>query len=499
MLIGVILYQIGDLKELVKLNYKRMQRLVRGSKLTQLKDLPKVYTADATAPPPAERRILIKGGTVLTMDPKIGNLKDADVLIIGTKISAVGPGLDGTGAEVIDASNMIVMPGFIDTHRHIWEGLLRNVNADIPLEGRDGYIRYVLSKFAPAYRPQDAYVGNLVSALGAMDAGITTLLDWSHIQGTPEHTDAVIKALQDSGMRAVFAYGFPWWGDWNDRQPSWFVRAAKEYFSSKDQMITYALAAPGPEFVDFEIARDHWKLAREVDARITTHVGVGSYGMEGKVQEMGEAGLLREDTTYIHCTTLNETEIRMIVDTGGTVSLAAPVEMMMGHGMPPIQKFLDRGLKPSLSVDVETNVPGDMFTQMRSVMSLQRAMSFDWQLAGGDKAPERITSRDVLGYATIEGAHANGLAHKTGSLTPGKEADVIMLRTDRPNVFPINDPIGAVVWGMDTSNVDTVFVAGKLMKSNGELLHVDWNAVKKSVKESRDYVLAKSGFKLPQI
>ena len=499
LLLGLVFYQINDLKELVKLNFKRVQRLVRGSRLNQLRDLPSVYVGDAITPPAAEKQILIKGGTVLTMDPSLGNFRNADVLIEGTKIKAVGPNLSANGAEVIDASNMIVMPGFVDTHRHIWEGLLRNVGADTPLEGREGYIRFVLGKFAPSFRPQDAYVGNLVSALGALDAGITTLLDWSHIQGSPEHTDAVVRALQDSGMRAVFAYGFPWWGDWNDRQPSWFVRAAKEYFSSKDQMLTLALAAPGPEFVDFEIARDHWKLAREVDARITTHVGVGSYGMEGKVQEMGEAGLLREDTTYIHCTTLNETEIQMIVDTGGTVSLAAPVEMMMGHGMPPIQKFLDRGLKPSLSVDVETNVPGDMFTQMRSVMSLQHALAYERQLLGDSKTAERIHSRDVLAYATIEGARANGLAHKTGSLTSGKEADLIMLRTDRPNVFPINDPIGAVVWGMDTGNVDSVFVAGKPMKRHGQLLHVDWNAVKKTVNESRDYVIKKSGFRLPQI
>src|SRR5512138_2470675 len=263
--------------------------------------------------------------------------------------------------------------------------------------------------------------------------------------------------------------------------------------------MTLALAAPGPEIVDFEIARDHWKLAREVGARITTHVGVGSYGMEGKVQEMGAAGLLRDDTTYIHCTTLNDTEIQMIVDSGGTVSLASPVEMMMGHGVPPIQKFLDRGLKPSLSVDVGTNAPSDMFTQMRSIASLQHGLSFEKQLAGADRAPERITSHDVLSYATIEGAKANGLAHKTGSLTPGKEADLIMLRTDKPNVFPINDPVGAVVWSMDTSNIDSVFVAGKPMKRNGKLLHVDWNVMKKAVNDSREYVIKKSGFKLAKI
>ncbi len=458
-LLGVILYQVGDLKEIVKLNYKRWQRLTRGSHLNQLKDLPKIYVSDATTPPPADRKILIKGGTVLTMDSELGNFKNADVLIQGSKILAVGPDLYGNGAEVIDASNMIVMPGFVDTHRHIWEGLIRNVGADIPLEGRDGYIRYVLGKFAPSYRPQDAYTGNLVSLLGALDAGVTTLLDWSHIQGSPEHTDAVIKALQDSGIRSVFAYGFPWWGDWNDRQPSWFVRAAKQYFTSKDQLLTYALAAPGPEFVDFEIARDHWKLAREVGARITTHVGVGTYGQEGKVQEMGAAGLLRNDTTYIHCTTLNDTEIQMIVDSGGTVSLAAPVEMMMGHGVPPVQKFLDRGLKPSLSVDVETNAPGDMFTQMRSIASLQHGLSYEKQLAGEKRVPDRITSYDVLSYATIEGAKANGLAHKTGSLTPGKEADLIMLRTDRPNVFPVNDPIGAGFCGRQSHETRWQIVA----------------------------------------
>ncbi len=391
---------------------------------------------------------------MLSLDPTVGDFPSGDVLIEGDRIVEVRPGLQVDGAEVIDASGMIVMPGFVDTHRHIWEGLLRNIGTDVPLEGRSSYISFVLHKLAPAFRPEDAYVGDLVSALGAIDAGITTLLDWSHIQGSPAHTDAVIQALKDSGLRSVFAYGFPWWGKWEERQPSWFVRTATEHFSTKDQMLTLALAAPGPEFTDFEVSRDHWKLAREADARITTHVGVGSYGQDGKVQEMGEAGLLGPDTTYIHCTTLNDTEIQMIVDTGGTVSLASPVEMMMGHGMPPIQKFLDRGLTPSLSVDVETNVPGDMFNQMRSVLALQRAMA-----TAEGKTP--LTMKEVLACATIDGAKANGLDAKVGTLTPGKQADLIMLRTDRINVTPLNDPATAVVAGMDTGNVDTVLIAGR--------------------------------------
>ncbi|MGZ5385069.1 MAG: amidohydrolase family protein, partial [Acidimicrobiia bacterium] len=179
-------------------------------------------------------------------------------------------------------------------------------------------------------------------------------------------------------------------------------------------------------------------------------------------------------------------------DSGGSISLASPVEMMMGHGMPPIQKFLDRGLAPTLSIDVETNVPSDMSNQMRSVLGLQRALA----AAEGKVA---VSTRDVLAWATIEGARANGLDSKVGTLTPGKQADVIMLRTDRLNVTPLNDPATAVVAGMDTSNVDSVFIAGRAMKRGGKVLHVDWNAVMRAVSESRDGLIARSGFKLPQI
>jgi 5-methylthioadenosine/S-adenosylhomocysteine deaminase len=491
-IIGIVFYQLGDIKELVKRNYKKARRLMVGSRKGRAVDLPVAYPSGTDFRVVPTDRTLIRGGIVLSLDPSVGDLEHGDVLIEGDRIAEVGPNLTATDAEVIDASGSIVMPGFVDTHRHIWEGVLRNIGTDVPLEGRTSYISFVLHKLAPAFRPQDAYVGNLVSTLGAIDAGITTLLDWSHIQGSPDHTDAVIQALEDSGIRAVFAYGFPWWGKWEERQPSWFVRAATEHFSSDDQMLTLALAAPGPEFTDFEVTRDHWKLARETGARITTHVGVGSYGQDAKVQEFGEAGLLGPDTTYIHCTTLNDTEIQMIVDTGGTVSIASPVEMMMGHGRPPIQKFLDRGLAPSLSVDVETNVPGDMFTQMRSVFALQRAMASE---AGRDQA----SARDVLGWATIEGALANGLDAKVGTLTPGKQADVIMLRADTLNVAPLNDPATAVVTGMSTSNVDTVLIAGRVMKRGGRLLHVDWPAVRRMAFESRDHVVEKSGFRLPKI
>jgi cytosine/adenosine deaminase-related metal-dependent hydrolase len=246
------------------------------------------------------------------------------------------------------------------------------------------------------------------------------------------------------------------------------------------------------------VAKHDWELARKLGIRISVHVGVGAAGKFGKLGEMGRAGLLGPDTTYIHCCTLSDEELQMIADTGGTVSISAPVEMQMGHGMPPVQRCLDRGLRPSLSVDVETTVSGDLFAQMRSVLTLQRAQVNELRLAGKE-APAPLSSRDVMEFATLQGARANGLEHKVGTLTPGKDADVIMLRMDRINVLPVNDPIGVVVRGMDSSNVDSVFNAGQARKRRGQLVDVDIERVKRLAYQSRDYVVQKSGFKLPSI
>lgn len=448
------------------------------------------------------QRTLLKDGIVLTLDPNLGNFPQADVLIEGSKIAAVAPNLQVTDAETIDASNMILMPGFIDTHRHIWQGIVRNIGVDHNL---NDYFANVMGKLSPVYRPQDAYAGNLLSALGAIDAGVTTLLDWSHIQITPEHTDAAIRALQESGMRAVFGYGTPntavtdWWVSSGTNHDENIKRIAKQYFASRDQLLTLARAPRGPEFTPLDVARHDWGLAREVGIRISVHVGVSFNGQQGKLAEMGRAGLLGADTTYIHCASLSDDEIQMIVDTGGTVSIASSVEMQMGHGIPPIQRFLDRGLRPSLSVDVETAIAGDMFTQMRAVMALQRGLVHQRMLRGEDNLPSLLTARDVLQFATIEGARANALEDKVGTLTPGKEADIIMLRTDRLNVMPLNDPIGAIVSAMDRSNVDSVFIAGRPMKRGGVLLNVDMNRLNRLATESRDYVVKAAGYTLPPI
>lgn len=426
---------------------------------------------------PAERRerVLLKGGCVLTLDPAIGDFDRADVLLEGTRIAAVERTIDmSTGdVEVIDATDMIVMPGFVDTHRHMWQGALRNILPDGLLSD---YGRDITGTARSRFRPEDAHIGDLVSALGAINAGVTTVLDWSHIGNSPEHTDAAIEGLRESGIRAVYAFGAGAAGP-DNRFPDDIRRLRAEHFSSDDQLLTLAMAA-GPS------ARD-WAVARDVGAFISIHV-VGALG------PIDDA--MGPDVTYIHCTNLPDDAWRRIAATGGHVSIAAPIEMQMNHGVPPVQEALDHGIRPSLSVDVETQMPGDMFTQMRTVFALQRMLANERQRGGDADSPELLSVRDVLEFATLRGAVANRLDHRIGTLTPGKDADLIMLRMNAINVLPVNNAYGAVVLGMDTSNVDTVFIGGTPLKRDGRLIGVDIARVAGLAAASRDHVIEAAGW-----
>jgi cytosine/adenosine deaminase-related metal-dependent hydrolase len=443
------------------------------------------------------RRMLIKGGTVITVDPALGDFRPGDVLVKNGKIEAVGANLSAHGAQVVDARGTIVMPGFVDTHRHMWQGLLRNIGPDDLL---GDYLAKILFGFAPIITPEEVFLGNTISALSAVNAGVTTVLDWSHIATSSEHTDAAIQALQSVGMRAVYGYGpnfglpVPWYENLDNPYPGDIVRLRNQYFASEDQLLTLALAAAGPEFAPVDAAALEWGRARDVGARISVHVGVGSLGQQGFLQQLSTLVPLADDTTYIHACTLSDAEWDLIADTGGSVSLAVPVEMQMGHGMPPIQKALDLGILPSLSVDVETNQPTDMFTQMRATFALQRALKNQNHLAFDDShRAELLTARNVLEFATIEGARTNALDHKVGSLTPGKEADFILLQTQAVNVAPMNDPIAAIVLAMDTSNVDSVFVAGRALKWRGRLVGVDVERLLERLARAHQALMERAG------
>ena len=283
-------------------------------------------------------------------------------------------------------------------------------------------------------------------------------------------------------MRAVYAY---WRGNGPDmRYPQDIVRLQRTYFSSQDQLLTLALGA----VLDTNV----FTYAREVGVRCVSH-GV-SNNTERTLLELGRAGLLRPGDEYIHCTHLSDTAWRLLKDTGARISIAAPIEMAMGHGLPPIQAALDHGIRPSLSSDVDATMAQDPFTIMRTAFTLQRLMLLQRARGGEQNLPPLLTCRDVLEFATIEGARCAGLESKVGTLTPGKEADIVMLRTDLTNTLPFNSAYGAIVTAMDTSNVDTVMVAGKVVKRAGKLVGVDLDRVGRDAAASRDYLVGKLGW-----
>jgi 5-methylthioadenosine/S-adenosylhomocysteine deaminase len=452
----------------------------------------------------AGRRYLIHGGSVMSMDPNIGDFGKADVLVEGKKIVAVGANIDAGDAAVIDATGRIVMPGFIDAHHHQFETALRSFLADGVLikdgtpTGEINYYEYVLVKFAPAYRPEDVYINELFGSLSQLDDGVTTVHDISQIHNSPEHSDAAVKGIMDSGRRAAFGY-FEGHGD-GLKYPGDAARLKKQYFSSDDQLATMVMGGeiyiPG-----FDQA---WKIGRDLGLQVAAHI-LSPFGMRATFDKLAADGQLKSDNLFVHMTGMSDMSWQKVKESGAQVSLAVPIEMNMRHGMPPILKMQSLGMEPSLSSDVECTLTADFFTQMRSMMNVQRALvnqatlepqlgKADWPAPPKD-LPAPLTTRDVVRYATINGAKALRLDSKTGSLTPGKEADIIILDATSINVAPLNQVPGAVVSLMDRTNVENVIVAGKIRKWKGKLLDVDLPKLRGQLEASRDAIFAATQIK----
>ncbi len=440
-------------------------------------------------------RIIIRNATVISMDPAIGDFADADILIEDNKIVAIRPGIAASDAEEIAGKNRIAIPGLIDTHRHTWQCLLRNAAADWSLPQYFSGVRGVMGGL---YTADDMLVANTLGALEALNSGITTLYDWSHNNNSPDHADAAVQGLQAAGLRAVFGYG--------NANKEWFppstlptdladvARIRKSTLSSDDALVTMALAVRGPQYTTLDLTEQEFRAARDLGIRITMHVGDGLWGMGRPVAQLHARGLLGPDVTHVHCNTLADDEDKIIADTGGTASIAPEVELNMGHGNLATMALLRHGCRPSISVDVCCSVGGEMFTQMRTLMAATRgAVHAEAMAARKFVDPLPVSTRDVLEFATLQGARACGLERITGSLTPGKQADIVLLETDSLNMFPVNNPVGAVVMDAHVGNVETVLVAGRVVKRGGRLVGVDLPALRRRTETAVSALFARAG------
>ena len=433
------------------------------------------------------RRILLKGGTIVSLDATVGDFVQGDILIQGKKIVAVGPNVNvnSPAPRVIDASNTILIPGFVDCHRHSWEGVLRRIipNGDIAK-----YMATTHQGFAPYYRPRDMYIGNLITALGCIDAGITCIIDNSHNSRSAAHSDAAVQALFDSGIRAVHASGAPQSGTWDRQWPQDLDRLRKRFFSSEDQLVTLRMFSG--------LDRGNYAVARKLGLRITTEFQGAAAA--ATLEQFWNDKLLGSDITYNHCGGLTDFAWRRIRESGGTVDVCprSDPQYALGDGIPAFQKALDHGIRPGLSVDNEVSYGTDMFTEMRVVFNIQRAFATNRSVNGDANPPKLVNVREVLECATVNGAACAGLSAKCGSLTPGKEADIVMIRTDDLNLYPSNNALGTVVAAADIKNVDTVIVAGVIRKSGGKMAGVNWPMLRAQIDESRNYLFEKAGYKL---
>jgi 5-methylthioadenosine/S-adenosylhomocysteine deaminase len=423
-------------------------------------------------------KTLINAGWVLSVDPDIGDIQNGEILLEDDRILAVGRNLAAQADSVIDAGEMIVMPGLINAHIHSWQTGVRAIAGNwISAE----YFRIMHANLALYYTPEDTYLAGLVGALSQISAGSTTIMEWCHNNATPDHSDRAIDALYESGIRAVFGHGTvkppqkPGEKHFSEmpHPRSEIERLRKGRLSSDNSLVSLAMAILGPDYSTNDVTLADLRMAREFGLMSSAHV----WNKAARVSKAGyrpaaDAGLLGPDHNVVHGNFCDDDEIRLFVDCGCSITSTPTVEMQTSAGDPLIGRVLALGAKPSLGADSEVFVAGDMFHVMRHALQTQRAL--DHRHAAADGAPLSelsVSPRQALEWATIEGARALMKDKTIGSLTPGKQADLIMLRADDLNMFPVIDPVQSVVLFAGEQNVDTVMIAGKAVKSAGRLTY----------------------------
>ena len=429
-------------------------------------------------------RTLFKGGTVITMDRNIPSLPVGDVLVEGNRIAAIGSNLLADGAEVIDAAGSIVMPGLIDAHHHMWLGVMRRLMPDV--DDLFAYIDVVAETLGAHYRPRDMYLSTRLTAVASLDAGITTIIDACHSSRSPEHSDAALDALEDSGIRALHMVGAAM-----DRQASSLHLPGdlKRLAESWNQ-------GAGPVRVGLfgQLNLDWWKVARSLDMRILTEF-IGDLAKLGP--EFAKPGVLGPHNIFNHCTRIPEETWKLFGAAGVNVTVNPRSDALFGFDDEGFayQQAVDHGLTPAIGIDLDTAFGSDLFGEMHALFGHQRSAMRYRRFRGEAGVPAPISVEAVLRAATVNGARAAGLENEIGTLTPGKQADIIMVRTDGVAVFPVTHAIGTIVQAVERSDVDTVMVAGTLRKRAGRLVGVDVAKLHAEIDASRDYLLEASRYR----
>jgi 5-methylthioadenosine/S-adenosylhomocysteine deaminase len=434
--------------------------------------------------------LLLKGGHVVTMDPALGDQPDSDVLVRDGVIVEVRAGLQTSApdTEVIEAKGRLVIPGLVDTHRHVWQGAIGGFTPQIT---GAGYGPVVLTGIAPKHSADDVYAGTLWGALQALDAGITTIADWAHNLQSAAHADADLRGLQESGIRGYFLYGGPGpaSGDPNPPHPLDARRLRDEQFpSGSNGRLRMGMALRGPCFTTPERNAEDFAFARDLGLPISVHVGMA--GTADAVTALQRDGLLGADVNYAHGNMLTDEELDLIAGSHGTLSITPSTDMLMQFGTFPITgPALQRGIFSGLGVDTICSAGTDLFSEMRLALAAERSRAHAPALARGEQVPTvDLHQRDMLRLATVDGARVWNLDDQIGSLTPGKQADITIIDMRSPHLDGFGDPVAVMVLGAGPADVETVIVGGDIVKRDGRLVgaHLDW--ARKLMHETRDHL-----------
>lgn len=433
-----------------------------------------------------DRPVVFRNGLVLTMDDAHTVLPGADVLVIGGRIAQVGVGLTAPDdALEIDATDGILMPGMVDTHRHLWQTAMRGYGADWTLT--QYFVWYYLES-GKLFRPEDVHAGNLLGAIEAIDAGVTTTVDWSHGLQTPEHADAAVDALEAVDGRFVLAYG-------NIQQGPW------EWATSPEFRDFHRRRLDGGKLAGFQLAFDvtgdpafperaAFEVARELGAAVTTHAGVWGATNDDGIRLMHENGFMTPSNVYVHAATLTQDSYNRIAATGGSVSVSTESEQSAGQGYPPTWQLRHHDIPVSLSMDTSVWWSGDLFSAMRSTLGADRSREHLEAHAKQETITHcHLRAEQVVEWATRGGARALGMDATIGALTPGRQADVVLIKNDAsPAMFPILNPHGHVVFQAQRADVHTVLVGGRVVKRDGRLVGVDLAAARARVAATIDHL-----------